>query len=372
MNRNRAVRTESIIVGIDVGTTKITAVIAGIDKDFPEILGFAKIPFEASILSDPDMTGMATTITADAISWAVRVAYTEANCSTPLAIVGISGIAKSCNSEGIVAVNGKVSHNDIQKTIVAASDFTMPKGLVMLDQIINSFSLNLDDIEGIHDPLGMVALNLGAVSHNILGRKALLDLVTAGCSQAGINVLKMTSSELAAAGILLTSEEKQNGVCLLDIGGDYTSLVVYHAGALKYTASVPWGGNHITDLIKFRLGVNVTKAERAKLAFSRGILNDEQSTAIRKLLDRELLVLCSHLDTELSKSGLEDELASGIALTGGTCKLPSLADALERVLQMPVRHAKFPTNQWLNNISADYASAVGLILRRISLFGAPA
>ena len=185
MNRNRAVRTESIIVGIDVGTTKITAVIASIDKDFPEILGFAKSPFEAS------------------------------------------------------------------------------------------------------------------------------------------------------------------------------------------AASVPWGGNHITDLIKFRLGVNVTKAERAKLAFSRGILNDEQSTAIRKLLDRELLVLCSHLDTELSKSGLEDELASGIALTGGTCKLPGLADALERVLQMPVRHAEFPTNQWLSNISADYASAVGLILRRISLFGAP-
>ncbi len=370
MNGNIAENNEAIIVGIDVETTKITAVIASIDKDFPEILGLAKIPFDGSFLTDPGMTSVAAPITADAIRRAVRVACTEANCSTPLAIVGISSIAKSCNSEGIVAVNGKVSHDDIQKSIVAASDFNIPNNMVMLDQIINSFSINLDAIEGIRDPFGMAASNLAALSHNILGIKTQLDLIADGCRLGGVNVLQVTSSELAAAEILLTREDKQNGVCLLDIGGDCASLVIYNDGALKYTVSVPWGGNYLTEQIRFRLGINVTKAEKAKREFSKGVLNDEQSELIRELLDREFLVLCSHLDTELSKSGLENDLAAGIILTGGTSNLPGLSDTLERILQMPVRRAEFPTEQWLNNVSVDYASAIGLILRGIKRSGA--
>lgn len=359
------VEKHAIVAGIDVGTTKISAVVARTDKEYPEILGVAKIPFEAALLSDPEMTELAATITANAISRAVTVACTQADCPVPSAIVGISGIEKSCNSEGIVAVTGQVTSQDIHKAIAAAADFTIPNGLVTLDQIINSFSLNLDEIEEICDPLGMAALNLGAVSHNILGRKALLDLVTAGCSQAGINVLKTTSSELAAAELLLTREDKQKGAYLLDIGGDYASLIFYHSGALKHTVSVPWGGNHLTEQIRFRLGINVIKAEQAKLAFSQSALLNEQKEQINELLDKELLVLCSHLDTELSKSGLEDDLAAGIVLSGGTSNLPGLSDALERVLQMPVRRAVFPAEQWLKNVSVDYASAVGLIRRVI-------
>lgn len=362
---------ESTILGIDIGTTKIAAVVVRVDTDYPEILGVARVPFEGSIFADPDMTDIATAITANTISWAVRVACKAAGCSTQSAIIGFSGYTKGHNSEGIININGQVSGDDIQKALAVAADFTVPKNMVMLDQVINSFSLNLDEAEGIVDPLGMDASSLAALSHNVLGRMALLDKITASCKLAGLNILKTTSSVLAAAEILLTKEDKEKGVCLLDIGGDYASLVIYQAGALKYTASVPWGGNLFTDRIKFRLGMNVMKAEQVKLVFSRGESTDEQCEAIRTLLDRELLVLCSHLDTQLYKSGLEENLTAGIVLTGGTGDLPGLSATLERVLQVPVRRAEFPFEPWLKNIPVAYASAVGLILRGFSRFGEP-
>jgi cell division protein FtsA len=361
MARKNTKVNESTVVGIDVGTTKVAAMIASVGSECPELLGVATVPIDYS-LSERNVKFLF------AIKGAVKEACKNSGYQPQTAFIGISGFAESCIVASEAEIEGRVTKNDIHCLLEAtAARSDIPEYLVMLEQIAKPFYINRNEKEGIDNPHGMEAECLEVMSHNILCCKAMVKSMAAAANKLpGIISFRVTSSELAAAEVLLTREDKQNGVCLLDIGGECASLVIYHAGVLKHTASVPWGGNRLNDRIKFRIGKNAAKAEQAKLSYSQGAYDsnaNEQDKMIHKLMGNELLVLCSHLDTELCKSELEEDLKSGIVLIGGTAKLSGLADTIEKVMQMPVRMGQFTDQKWLEDIPLGYANAAGLIMQ---------
>jgi cell division protein FtsA len=345
-----------IIVGIDVGTTKVAALAVRLDNKCQELLGMATIPIDSSIIEQGFLRSTIMNV--------VEKACNKAGRKAQRAYIGISGFLKSYTRISCSDIEYRVSQNDIQMLISSACP-DIPKNLVMIEQV-NRFYLNNNDEEGFDDPHGMEAEHLDVFSHTILASRALVNKMAAVANRLeGLISYKVTSSELAAASVLFGSEDKQHGSCLLDIGGEYASILIYHGGSLQHTASVQWGGNRLNDQIKLLIGRNVTKAEQAKIAYSQGEYTDERGELIRNLVDKELLILCSHLDTELCKTGLEKDLKAGIVLTGGTSKLPGLKETIEREFQMPVRMAQFSDQSWLEGVSLKYASAAGLALEGI-------
>jgi cell division protein FtsA len=349
------------ILGIDIGSTKIAVVVARMDTDHPEILGFATVPFNGSVWSGRSKAAG----TADAINRVVVEACRMAECASQTAVIGISGIAGGINSIGLVAVNEIVSEGDIQNAITAASDLTIPKEMAVLDQVVNSFTLNLDEVEGIADPLGMEASSLEVVMHTLICRRTVLNTVISAGKLAGLNVLKVTSSEVASAKVLLTPEEQNKGVCLVDMGGEYTTVIAYGARGLQYCTSMLWGGNLLTGSIEFGLGISKTRAEKAIREYSKYDLNLEtsvQDKAMHSFIQKHIHALCTSLEIDLIKSGLDDGANAGFVLSGGIAKLPGLPETIAHELELPVRRAHVTYVPWLKNISLEYASAVGLVM----------
>jgi cell division protein FtsA len=349
---------DETIVGIDVGTTKVTAIVAKVDKSSLEMLGIATVPING--FDSEDCQSLF------AIMGAVKNACKNSGCQPQTAYIGISGFVESRINASGVSIEGRVTKRDIDFLLeTAAGRSDIPEHLVLLEQVAKPFYINQNEEVEVENPHGMEAENLDVMSHNILCCKAMMNNIAVAANKLpGLISFRVTSSELAAAEVFLSCEDKQNGICLLDIGGEYASLVIYHSGVLKHTASVPWGGNRLNDQIKFKIGKNAIKAEQVKLAYSRNESTDDvQNTVIRKVIDKELLVLCSYLDTELYKSGMDECLNAGIVLTGGTASLPNLAETVQNVLQVPVRMAQLPAESWLNGVSSEYANAIGLVLR---------
>lgn len=355
---------ESTIVGIDIGTTKVAAVVAMVNGNHNEILGMASVPYNGSIADDQLELQCV-------IKRAVKEARKNISYQPEWLYFGISGFVKSVNAGSYTNVEGRVTKNDIQSILDSAASCDISDDIVMLEQVVQQFHINHNDEIEIDNPHGMEAESLDVMSHNILVSRTVMNNLTKVANKLpGLMSYNVTLSELAAAEVLLSSEDRQNGSCLLDIGGEYTSIVIYHAGALQHIASVPWGGNRLNDQIKFLIGRNVAKAEQAKIAFSQGeysSLSAEWWEVIRKLINKELLVLCSYLDTELCKSGLADDLKVGIVLSGGTSTLTGLQDIIEREFQIPVRRALLPDQNWLESLPLEYASAIGLALRGLNI-----
>ncbi|MBV5339768.1 MAG: cell division protein FtsA [Deltaproteobacteria bacterium] len=353
---------KSTVIGIDIGTTKIAAVVARFNSDFPEILGVANVPFNGVTWAGSDKVAK----TAEAIRSVVREACKAAGCSTRTAVVGISDITTGINSIGLIEIKRQFSRRNLQKVVNAARNMIIPEDMVILDQVVNSYTIDgLDGLDGLVDPQGTTFSNQEALTHTVICRREVLDVVTTACRQARLKTLKVIISELASASVLLSQEEQKQGVCLIDVGGEYTSMVVYVSGALRYTASVPWGGNHLTSCIGLHLGLDKTEAEKVKIAFSKGeSINgtENQDKAIRGMMDGSLRGLCALLNCELDKNGLKESLGAGIILSGGTSSLPGLPDIFERGFALPVRRADYKRENWLKKVPLEYASAVGLVL----------
>lgn len=350
---------KSTVIGIDIGTTKIAAVVARFDSNCSEILGMANVPFNGVTWTDSDKVAK----TAETIRSVVREACKAAGCSTRTAVVGISNITTGKNTIGLIRIKRQVSRRNLQKAVNAAREMVIPEDMVILDQVVNSY--NIDGLEGLIDSQGITYSTLEALTHTVICRRAVLDIVTTACKQARLKTMKVAISDLASASVILSQEAQNQGVCLLDIGGEYTSMVVYVSGALRYTASVPWGGNHLTSCIGLHLGLHKTEAEKVKIAYSkRESMNgtDDQNKALRGLIEERLLELCNLLNCELNKNGLKESLKRGIVLTGGTSRLPGLPDIFERGFKLPVRLGEFLRDDWFENVPLEYSSAVGLAL----------
>lgn len=371
-----------LLVGLDIGTAKVAAVVGELNDGTLSVLGVGSAP------SDGLRKGVVVNIdaTVQAIERALKEAEVSAGCEihTVFAAVG-GGHIKGFNSHGVVGVkNREVDQADIDRVLDAARAVALPADRDILHVLPQDFVL--DGQDGIRTALGMSGVRLEARVHIITTAISSAQNVVKCCERTGLHVADLVLEPLAAAEAVLTPEEKELGVALVDLGGGTTDVLVFHQGALKHTAVLSLGGNHVTSDIAAGLRTPFRDAEllkqRSGCALARSV-SREQSVEVPsvggrtpRLLSRhmlsqiiearmeEMLTLARH---QIVKCGFDEGLGSGIVLTGGTAEMEGVVPLAEQVFQSPVRLGTPLVANGAANGSGDlsrspaFAAAVGLM-----------
>jgi cell division protein FtsA len=370
-----------LLVGLDIGTSKVAAIVGEMREDAPvEIIG----------LGVAESTGIrcGSVVNLEAAVLSIRKAIEEAELTAGIEIdnvyLGVSGSQiKGFNSRGVVAVAGKnreISRDDVRRAIETARAVSLPVGREILHVLPQDFVV--DDQDGIGDPVGMAGSRLEVNVHIVTCGSAALQNIIACVNRAGVNVRESVLEQLAAAEAVLSEDEKQLGVALLDIGAGTTDIAIYERGSLWHTAVVGFGGGHFTNDIAVGLRVPIPEAEKLKrrsgCALSALVGDDEDmdvaSVGGRPARQMPRRVLSEVLQPraeevfhavwdEIHRAGYEKVLNSGIVLTGGGANLAGIAEIAEQIFDLPVRcGAPSGTGGLADHISnPSYAAAVGLL-----------
>jgi cell division protein FtsA len=358
------------IIGIEIGTSKIAAVVARVENGQPVMCDYCTLPFEASRWHDKDQVEKRLT---RAFRTILRKLIPKVCPNPPVAVIGISGPCLGEHVFGSVAHNAPVSEIAMQQAITKATTaVTIPKNWSLLDAEVECFVV--DGQDRISDPFGLTDDRLGARLFALLAPQVIIDGVSAACHQAKLDVKRITASSLASAVAVLSGKDRENGAGVLDLGAKASTLVVYASGELDCIITVPWGGNILTERIAKRLGIDKAQAEEYKIAFVKGEivsgLNISQATMIYKEVVVWIQRLCKFLERQLdiefwvSKSQDSYSLSThgGIVLTGGNSHLLDLPEILEELFNLPVRHGEIQGRLGLDEIPLEYTSAVGVVL----------
>ena len=370
----------NILVGLDIGTSNITVVIAEVFPDSHlDIRGVGVSPSKG--LRKGVVINIEATI--EAISSAISQAETMAGCRIDSVYASISGShIKGFNSHGIVGIKRReVSQQDVDKVIEAAKAVAIPLDREVLHVLPQEFIV--DEQDGIHEPLGISGVRLEAKVHIVTGAVASAQNIVKCANRCGLAVDNIVLSPLASARSVLTQEEQDLGVCLVDIGGGTIDIAVFHGGAIKHTSVLSLGGNHITNDIAAGLRTPIAAAEDIKCrygtALSRLIGRDETievpSTGGRDARGLSRLVLAEIIEPrvnemltmiqrDLVKAQCEEMLTSGIVLTGGCAQLKGLSQAAEQIFGLPVRLGRPTGPGGLVDLvkGPDFATAAGLVI----------
>jgi cell division protein FtsA len=378
----------SLVVGLDIGTYKITAVVAEIGEDGPgggnggggvEIVGIGTAP--SSGLRKGVVVNIDATV--ESIRKAVAEAELMAGCEIHSVYTGIAGAhVKGFNSHGVVAVKAtEVSPGDVERVLDAARAVALPMDRQVLHVLPQEFVV--DDQDGIKQPIGMAGVRLESKVHIITASVTSTQNIVKCCERSGLAVADLVLEPLAAAEAVVTPEERELGVALVDVGGGTTDIVVFHNGAVKHTAVLPVGGNHLTNDIATGLRTPFADAEKIKQRFGCALSNMvSRSETIEvpsvggrspRVLSRQILAeiieprveeIFSLVAREVSRSGYEDLLGSGVVVTGGSTVLEGVPELAEQVFHLPVRLGVPLSVAGLADVvsSPMYAAGVGLIL----------
>jgi cell division protein FtsA len=377
--RIKAVKKGHVIVGLDVGTTKTCAVVAEMTDAGIDIIGIGSHPSEG--LRKGVVVNIENTV--DAIKKAVDEAEHMSGCEISSVHVGIAGgHIKGQNSLGIVAVKGReVDEDDVRRAIEASKAIAIPLDREILHTLPQNYVV--DDQNGIRDPIGMSGVRLEAKVHIVTGASASVQNIVKSVNRVGLDIDDIVLEQLASSEAVLSADEKDLGVVLLDIGGGTTDIAVFSDGSIKHTAVIPVGGNFITSDIATGLRTPLTEAEKIKIkygcAFSPMIPKNEiievpsvggrePREVTRQILGRiieprtEEILNMSY--KEVVKSGYEDILAAGVVLTGGTSIMVGITELAEHVFNMPARRGCPTGIGGLTDVvnSPMYATGVGLVL----------
>ncbi len=369
----------SIVVGLDIGTSKICAVIGEMTERGVEIIGIGSHP------SHGLRKGVVINIeaTVKSLMRTIEEAGRMAGCEIHTVFTSISGgHIKGFNSHGIVAVKNKeVAPRDLERVIDAAKAVAIPMDREVLHVLPQGYII--DDQDGIKEPLGMSGVRLEAKVHIVTGAVTSAQNIIKCCNRTGLNVAEIILAPLAAAETVLTEEDRELGVLLIDMGGGTTDIALWHDGTVKHSAIIGIGGNHITNDIAAGLRTPFNDAERLKqlygCAAARMVPEDERveipniagkgvGTVSRQILceiiEPRLDEIFELVQKEIAKSGYENSLASGIVVTGGAMLLPGAIEMAERAFGLPVRLGVPAHVVGLLNVINDpvYAVAVGLVL----------
>ncbi len=369
-----------IIVGLDIGTTKICAVVGELRPEGGvDIVGMGSHPSEG--LRKGVVVNIETTV--GSIKAALEEAELMCGCEISNVITGIAGgHIKGFNSHGVIAIKGReVTRRDVERVVDAARAVAIPTDREVIHILPQQFIL--DGQEGIQDPVGMSGVRLEAQVHIVTGAVASAHNLIKCCNQAGLDVNDIVLQSLASGEAVLTPEERSLGVALLDLGGGTSDLAVFSGDAIRHTGVLALGGNNLTTDLAMGLRTPMGEAEEIKLRYGcclgslvgkdevitvRGVEGQRGRRVKRSVLSdileprtEELLSLI-HLDLE--KTGLLKEASSGVVLTGGTSLLEGLVEMAEQIFNLPVRRG-YPMGvgglaDVVNN--PMYATAVGLIL----------
>ena len=367
----------NIIVGLDVGTTKICAVVGELIEGELEIRGIstsASTGLRKGVVVDIELT-------VESIKNAVKTAESITGVEINAVYVGIAGgHIKGFNSYGAVGLRGKeVAYVDVERVIDSAKAVYVPLDREVLHVIPTGYIL--DGQNGIRDPVGMMGVRLEAKVYIVTGAVTSVQNLLKCCEKVGLEVADIVFEPVASAEAILTDDEKELGVAIVDIGGGTTDIILYKDGSLRHTSVLAIGGNHFTNDIAVGLRVSVSEAERVKKSFgsaATSMVSDSEEIDIiqagqgRKILRRclseiiqprteELLDL---IKGELISCSAYDIASTGVVLTGGCSLLEGLDRMAEAVLGLPVRIG-FPKDikgckDMINN--PMYATGVGLVL----------
>ena len=305
-----------------------------------------------------------------------------AGCEITNVFAGITGgHIKGFNSHGIVAIKGReVSEIDIRRVVEQARAVSIPADREIIHILPQEFVV--DDQDGIKDPLGMSGVRLEARVHIVTGAIASAQNIVRCANRSGLSVLDIVLEQYASSEAVLTSDEKEIGVAIADIGGGTTDIAVWHEGSLKHTAVLGIGGDHITNDVASGLRTPAAEAERIKkkhgCAFSRLVDKNEvivvpkvggrkpievPRQTLAEIIEPRVEEIMALVNREIVRSGFEDKCPAGIVLTGGSALLPGIVEISEQVFEMPVRIGSPSGIGGLIDVVASplFATGVGLI-----------
>ena len=372
-------RKEDLIVGLDIGTTKIGVIVAERTESGLDVVGMGTHPsrgLRKGVVVDIDAT-------VASIKSAVEEAELMADCEITSVYAGIAGgHIRSFNSHGIVAVKDReVRESDVKRVIDAAKAVAIPMDREVIHVIPQEFII--DDQEGIREPLGMSGVRLEAKIHIVTAAVTSAQNIVKCANKAGLNVIDIILEPLASAEAVLAEDERDLGVCLIDIGGGTTDIAVFADGSIKHTSVLGLGGYHISNDIAVGLRTPFEEAERVKKKFgvaaARFLRTDDvitvPSVGGRRPREVSRKILCEIIEPrvdeilslarqELSKSGLAERIPSGVVLTGGCSALEGITELAEEVFESPVRRGSPIHVGGLQDVvrSPMYATGVGLVL----------
>ncbi len=370
----------NLIVGLDIGTSKICAIVAeiGVDGEI-EIIG---VGFHRSRgLKKGVVVNIESTV--QSIQRAVEEAELMAGCQINSVYAGIAGShIRSLNSHGIVAIRDKeVIPSDVDRVIDAARAVAIPADQKILHILPQEFII--DNQEGIREPVGMSGVRLEARVHMVTGAVSAAQNIIKCVRRCGLEVDDVILEQLASSESVLMEDEKDLGVCLVDMGGGTTDIAVFTEGAIRHTAVIPIAGDQVTNDIAVALRTPTVSAEEIKIKYACALAQlaaADETIEVPSVGERpprrlarqtlaevvepryeELMVL---IQNELRRSGFEDLVAAGMVLTGGSSKMEGLVELAEEILHMPVRLGAPQYISGLGDVVRNpiYSTGVGLLL----------
>jgi cell division protein FtsA len=350
---SKARETKHLIVGLDIGTSKIVAIVAEVVADGRlEIIGMGQHPSRG--LKKGVVVNIESTVTA--IQRALEEAELMADCKIRDVITGIAGShIKSFNSHGMVAIKDKeVAQADVDRVVETARAVNIPMDQQILHILTQEFII--DGQEDVREPLGMSGVRLEVKVHIVTGAVSAAQNIMKCVRRCGLEVRDLILQPLASAMAVLSEDEKDLGVCLVDIGGGTTDIAVFIGGAIRHTAVIPIAGDQITNDIAMALRTPTKDAEDIKIAKGcalRQLAGASEMVEVPSVgerdprqLSRQTLAevieprveeLYSLIQAELRRSGFEELLSSGVVLTGGSSVMQGMVELGEEVFHMPVR-----------------------------------
>jgi len=379
-------RKNPLVIGLDVGTYKIGVIVAEVAENGVEIVGIG------TAASRGLRKGVVNNIekTVEAIRRAVEEAELMAACEIRSVIAGSAGShIKGFNSHGVVAVrNREVAPGDVERVIDAARAVALPTDQEVLHVLPQEFIV--DDQDGIREPVGMAGVRLEARVHIVTGAVSAGHNLIKCCNRAGLHVRDLLAGPLAAAEAVLTPEERELGVAMVDVGGGTIDVVVYQAGAIRHTAVLPVGGGHVTNDLAAALCTPPAEAEHLKQRHGSALaaLTPAEQTievpglggraphhlsrrALAEVIEPRAEEIVALAKAEIERAGCYRALASGVVLTGGGAVLEHMTGLAERVFRLPVRlGVPLHLSGLVDAVASPmYSTAVGLVLHGLKQDG---
>ncbi len=371
---------KGLTVALDIGTSKIAALVGEFNESGEmEVIGFGTHPSRG--LRRGVVVNIESTV--KSIQQAIEEAEAMAGCKIHSAFTGIAGShISSLNSHGIAAIrDGEVTQHDVTRVIDAAKAVAVPANQQILHILPQEFII--DQQQGVKEPIGMSGVRLEAKVHIVTGAVSAMQNISKCVRRCGLQIGDIILEQLASSYAVLSEDEKELGVCLVDIGAGTTDVAVFSEGAIKHTSIIPIGGDHVTndvaialrtpsqfaEQIKIESGAATTDeidanekvsvpgvAHRSDRKISRKLLAEVMSARYQELLQLVLL--------ELQQAGLTQAIPAGIVLTGGASKTQNLLLLAEKVFHMPVRLGLPTRVKGMTDIcdNPSYATGVGLLV----------
>ena len=371
---------KDLIVGLDIGTSKVVAIVGELTPEGKvEIIGIGSHPSRG--LKKGVVVNIESTV--QSIQRAVEEAELMAGCQIHSVYAGIAGShIRSLNSHGIVAISNKeVSADDVERVIDAARAVAIPADQKMLHILPQEFII--DNQEGIREPIGMSGVRLEAKVHMVTGAVSAAQNIIKCVRRCGLEVDDIILEQLASSYAVLTDDEKELGICLVDIGGGTTDIAVFTDGAIRHTAVIPIAGDQVTNDIAVALRTPTQFAEELKIKYACALtqlaMADETievpsvgdrparrlaRQTLAEVVEPRIEELLTLIQVELRRSGFEDLIAAGVVMTGGSSKMEGMVELAEEIFHMPVR---IGIPQYVGGLvdvvrNPIFATGVGLLL----------